>query len=108
MNSSFLQDIFASDDFRRDYAEYLGSFDGVMKKENDKKLEKFIIFILESIEKKKTNVSLLPLFKYNFQYMIQKKLFRTERKRGFLCYRDNIFCWLFLKNQSICFFKNIL
>lgn len=57
MNSSFLQDVFASESFRRDYKEYLDTFDEVMQDENEKKFDKFITFIEESIAKNKINVS---------------------------------------------------
>ena len=52
MNSSFLNEIFSSDEFCKDYVTFLSELDAVLKEENEKKVDKFIQFLHELVQKK--------------------------------------------------------
>jgi len=58
-NSRFTSEIFGSDEFRKDYASYLEELDGILLKDNQKKIDKLVHFLADcakqgAIEKVRT------------------------------------------------------
>jgi len=51
MNTSFVLEIFSSDDFCKEYQEFLDEFKGILVADNNKKRDKLIIFLMECIKK---------------------------------------------------------
>ncbi len=49
-NSSFITEIFSSEVFHEDYVKYLGKIDGVLNEDNQKKIEKFVDFLVACVE----------------------------------------------------------
>lgn len=60
MNNTFLGEIFSSDDFCKDYIDFLPDLDDVLREDNEKKVDKFISYLDEIVQKK----SLKQISKY--------------------------------------------
>lgn len=56
MNSSFINEVFASEQFCKDYSAYLEDLDEILESDNNSKIERFVGFIEECIKKKKIQV----------------------------------------------------
>jgi len=53
MNTTFIGEIFASEEFCRDYQIYLEHFEGILEADNKNKIDRFASFIEDSIRKRK-------------------------------------------------------
>jgi len=53
MNTNFINEVFASEDFCRDYEKYLKSFDGILEADNKGKIERLVTYIEDCIKKGK-------------------------------------------------------
>jgi len=60
MNTSFVTDIFASAEFTQAYEHFLGQFDGLLKEDNDKKIEKMVDLLVLCVQN--NDLSKLNLF----------------------------------------------
>jgi len=49
-NSRFMNEIFGSDEFRQDYVCYLEKLDEILNKDNQKKMEKFVVFLVDCVK----------------------------------------------------------
>jgi len=49
-NSGFIAEIFSSEAFHEDYMHYLGQIDSVLNQDNQKKIEKFVDFLVTCVE----------------------------------------------------------
>ncbi len=58
MNTTFIGEIFASEEFCRDYQVYLEHFEGILEADNKNKIERFASFIEDCIRKRKIRVNL--------------------------------------------------
>ena len=63
MNSNFIHEIFASEEFSKDYQQYLENFENILEADNQNKLEKFPETIRDLVKDGKINV-----FIYSFAY----------------------------------------
>jgi len=61
MNTSFIHEIFGSEDFSRDYQYYLENFENILETDNRGKLERFAEAIKQFIVEGKTNVKIFFL-----------------------------------------------
>lgn len=52
MNTSFVQEIFSSEEFLKDYRQFLPGFKNMLQTDNNKKLEKLFSTLLECVQKK--------------------------------------------------------
>jgi len=62
MNSSFINEVFSSEEFKRDYQTYLEDLDEILEADNNGKIERFVYFIEDCIKKKRIQV----IFRYFF------------------------------------------
>lgn len=56
MNTTFINEVFASEEFCRDYQAYLESFESILEADNKNKVERLISFIEECLNKNKLGV----------------------------------------------------
>jgi len=53
MNTNFINEVFSSEDFCRDYEKYLKSFDGILEADNKGKIERLVTYIEDCLKKNK-------------------------------------------------------
>ena len=58
MNSSFINDVFASEAFYNDYQKYLEDLDEILEDDNNKKIDRLVCFIEECIRGQKIQVKI--------------------------------------------------
>jgi len=49
-NNSFIKEIFTSESFYLDYLDFLKELDSILKRENQMKTEKFLVFLIKCVE----------------------------------------------------------
>jgi len=88
-NNRFITEIFASDIFYDDYLKYLDSFDEIMNTDNQKKVKKFIDFLVDCVEEnaihKVKKFKRLPWLKVWLETskVIAYELLNTDILKGF-------------------------
>jgi len=88
-NNSFITEIFASEAFSQDYLEYLANFEQIVEKDNKKKFDKFVDFLVACFESNTTsrvkNYKRLPWLRswLRTSKVIAHELLRVQHLKGF-------------------------
>ena len=57
MNTKFINEVFSSDDFKRDYDNYLDNFENILEQDNKSKVDRLATFIEDCLKKQKLKVN---------------------------------------------------